>query len=435
VSATENAHPALVEHYFRHEYGRLVGSLARGFGIHRLAAIEDAVQSAMLTALTSWGLSGVPPEPGAWLQQVARNRLIDELRRERVGGRILAVDRAASPAHAPSEASVSFVDEIPDPLLRMLFICSDEALPLESQLALALKILCGFSTREIALRLMTTEANVQKRLSRGRERLATQVAAADAGVLDTPPMASLAPRLSSVLQTVYLMFTSGYSSADAEALVRRDLCDEALRLGQLLVQHPAGDAPASWALLALMTMQAARLDARVDEQGGLLLLDQQDRSRWDWPLIERGLAYLGRSASGDTFTRYHAEAAVLAEHCRAPSFAETRWREIASLYEMLEQLAPSPVHTLNRAVAIAEADGPAAGLAILRALTPPAWLQKYYLWDATVGELERRAGNPARAEAALARALESAPTDAERALIRRRLELARRARAEAGDEK
>ena len=416
--------PRLIEHYFRHEYGRLVGTLARAFGVHRLASIEDAVQSALVTALTSWGLSGVPREPGAWLLQVARNRLLDDFRREKTAERVLTRDTAIE-EHSTSDAAPSFVDEISDNLLRMLFVCSDEALPRESQIVLALKVLCGFGTREIALRLMTTEANVHKRLARGRERLAERMESA-AG-LDTPPADALARRLDSVLQTIYLMFTSGYSSTQADQLVRRELCEEALRLGHLLVKHPVGDHPATWALMALMSMQAARLTTRVDAQGALLLLEEQDRSLWDRSLIQQGLTYLNRSATGDEFTRYHAEAAVLAEHCRAPSFAETRWNEIASLYELLEGLSPSPIHTLNRAIAVAEGHGPDAGLAILRELSPPAWLLKYYLWDATVGELERRAGNFQRAEAALTRALESAPTDAERALIRRRLDAARRA--------
>lgn len=420
---TEGPRPALVEHYFRHEYGRLVGSLARTFGIRRLAAIEDAVQSAMMTALTSWGLAGVPREPGAWLQTVAHRRLLDELRRERRAGSV------PPPAVTHADPVVpAFVDELGDPLLRMLFVCCDEALPRESQLVLALKVLSGFSTQEIALRLLTTPANVQKRLTRAREQLA-EVVERESGSLDTPPLAALAHRLDSVLQTIYLIFTSGHSSAAGEGLVRHDLCEEAIRLGLLLVEHPVGDAPASWALLALMTLQVARVNTRVDDQGALLLLEDQDRSRWDRRLIQQGLHYLTRSATGEVFTRYHAEAAVLAEHCRAASYADTRWREIASLYEQLERLAPSPVHTLNRAIAIAEVDGPAAGLAILRDLTPPAWLLQYYLWDATIGELERRCGNFSRAEAALSRALAHAPTAAERALIERRRSLAARHQA------
>jgi RNA polymerase sigma-70 factor (ECF subfamily) len=247
--------------------------------------------------------------------------------------------------------------------------------------------------------------------------------------LETPPADALARRLDSVLQVIYLMFTSGYSSTQPDQLVRRELCDEALRLGHLLAAHPVGDRPVVWALLALMSMHAARLTTRVDEQGGLLLLEDQDRRRWDRALIQQGLEYLSRSGKGEEFTRYHVEAAVLAEHCVAPSFRETRWDEIASLYEMLERAAPSPVHTLNRAIAVAEGHGPDAGLAILRELTPPAWLLRYYLWDATVGELERRAGHFDRARAALARALEAAPTDAERALIQRRLDAACRSLA------
>lgn len=250
------------------------------------------------------GPVGRSREPGAWLLQVARNRLLDELRRGKIAERVLTPGRLGG-EFVTADPTPSFVDEISDPLLRMLFVCSDEALPRESQIVLALKVLCGFGTREIALRLMTTEANVHKRLARGRERLARQVDAARAGGLDTPPVDALARRLDSVLQTVYLVFTSGYSSFDPDRLVRGDLCDEALRLGHHLVTHPVGDRPAAWALLALMSMQAARLTTRVDEQGGLLLLEQQDRSRWNRRLIEHGLACLTRSAQGDEFTRYH----------------------------------------------------------------------------------------------------------------------------------
>jgi RNA polymerase sigma-70 factor (ECF subfamily) len=217
------------------------------------------------------------------------------------------------------------------------------------------------------------------------------------------------------------MFTGGYSSTQPDRFVRREVCDEALRLGRLVVAHPAGDRPAAWALLALMYMHVARLDARVDGAGGLLLLEDQDRGRWDRALIQRGLRCLARSAQGDVFSRYHAEAAILAEHCVAPSLAATRWREIAALYVMLERQSPSPIHTLNRAIAVAEVDGPDAGLSILRALKPPAWLLGYYLWDATLGELERRAGRADRALGHLSRALDAAPTDAEKSLIRRRI--------------
>ena len=183
----------------------------------------------------------------------------------------------------------------------------------------------------------------------------------------------------------------------------------------------AGDHPETWALLALMCFHGARLAARTDGAGGLLLLEEQDRSLWDGDLIARGLGYLSRSATGDTFSRYHAEAAIAAEHCLAPTFAETRWQEVIDLYEILERHEPSPLHTLNRAIAVAQLHGPAAALAILRDLKPPGWLLGYYLWDAVLGELERRAGNLERARRHLQRAFEAAPTHAEKALIGRRL--------------
>jgi RNA polymerase sigma factor (sigma-70 family) len=424
VAEPEETRQGLVEHYFRHEYGRLVATLARSFGVDRLVMIEDAVQTALVTALTSWNLSGVPREPGAWLLQVARHRLLDELRRGKTADRVHTLERAWRGESDGPAAAPTFVDEIVDDQLRMLFVCCDERLPRESQIVLALKVICGFGTREIALRLMTTDANVQKRLSRARARLAEVWSDGGSADVDTPPRDALDRRLNSVLETIYLLFTGGYSSAQGDQLVRRDLCEEAVRLGELVVAHPAGGQPAAWALLALMYMHAARLDTRVDGAGGLLLLEEQDRTRWDRTMIYTGLDCLTRSAVGDEFTRYHAEAAVLAEHCIAPSYAETRWNEIVSLYETLEQLSPSPVHTLNRAIAVAEAEGPAAGLAILHELKPPAWLAGYYLWDATLGELNRRAGHRDEAVRHLKRALEAAPTVAEQTLLKRRLEAA-----------
>jgi predicted RNA polymerase sigma factor len=194
-----------------------------------------------------------------------------------------------------------------------------------------------------------------------------------------------------------------------------------VRLGHLIVDHPVGAAPETDALLALMYLDAARFDARVDGAGGLLLLEEQDRSRWDRDLLAAGLAHLQRSARGDVFSRYHVEAGIAAEHCLAPAYADTRWEEIARLYEMLDRIAPSPINTLNRSIAIAEWQGPAAALTLLESLKPPAWLLGYYLWDATLGELYRRSGDAARARDHLTRALDAAPTHAEKALIRRRL--------------
>lgn len=391
--------------------------LARRVGVQHIEFVEDAVQSALMTALTAWTEQAQPEDPGAWLYKVAYNRLIQDLRRK--SGRLKILERAAGdlsdgPGHP---ANPLFPDEIRDDMLRMLFVCCDDAIPWDSRLVLALKTLCGFSTAEIALRLFTSEANVHKRLGRARDRL--RQTPPD---VETPPPETLRFRLPGVHGVLYLLFNEGYLSVRAEQAIRRELCDEAVRLATLLAEHPVGAVPESFALLALMHLHVARLGSRVDGMGGLLLLEEQDRSLWDRERIRLGAEWLARSAGGDVFSRFHAEAGIAAEHCFAPSFRQTRWQEIADLYAMLERIAPSPLHTLNRAVAVAEWRGPEAGLAVLDGLAPPAWLAGSYLWDAVLGDLHRRAGHSEIAGQHRERALGSAPTDAVRELLRRRME-------------
>ena len=301
-------------------------------------------------------------------------------------------------------------------MLRMLFVCCDEVIPWDSRLVLALKTLCGFGTGEIALRLFTSEANVHKRLGRARDRLRQATPN-----VDTPPLETLHARLPGVHGVLYLLFNEGYLSAHAEQAIRRELCEEAVRLTTLLAEHPVGAVPETFALLALMHLHVARLGSRVDETGGLLLLEEQDRSLWDRDRIGVGAEWLERSAGGDVFSRFHAEAGIAAEHCVAASFEQTRWREIADLYRMLEHIAPSPLHTLNRAVAVAEWQGPEAGLALLDGIAPSVRMSGSYLWEAVLGDLHRRAGHSEIARHHRERALSSAPTDAVRELLRRRL--------------
>jgi RNA polymerase sigma factor (sigma-70 family) len=408
--------PELPEHYFRHEFGRLVSVLSRRFGSHRVEQCEDAAQAALLRALQSWPRSGTPADRGAWLYAVARNHLLDALRKAKRSQSL----EPSSDARATAEQDLSYFEqEVRDDQLRLLFVCADPDIARESQLVLAAKVLCGFSIAEIALRLFQSQEAINKRLQRARAVLREKRTE-----LDTPSAEQLQRRLPAVLQMLYLLFTEGYSSARSDALIRRDLCEEAVRLTLLVVEHPHGRMPETEALLALMYLHAARFDARSDGAGGMLLLEEQDRSLWDRQLIERGFHYLQRSARGEHFTRYHAEAAIAGEHCVASSYAATNWQEIVRLYELLERVSPSPLNTLNRAIALSEWQGPAVGLSLLQALKPPGWLLGYYLWDATLGELYRRIGDRERATAHLTRALESAPTSAERALLRRRLEAA-----------
>jgi RNA polymerase sigma factor (sigma-70 family) len=407
--------PALVDHFFRHNYGRLVSMLVRRAGIHHLELVEDAVQEALVAALTNWTQQDLPTDPAGWLYTAAWRRTVQHLR---LNARRLKILGATAPdlLHEVEDSpDPPLPEEIRDDMLRMLFVCCDDAIPRESQLVLALKVLCGFSTTEIALRLFISEANTHKRLSRARDRL--RGAPAD---LELPDLKKLTSRLPAVHAVLYLLFNEGYLSARAEQAIRRELCDEAVRLATLVAEHPAGATPESFALLALMHLHSARLESRVNEAGSLLLLEEQDRSCWDSESIFTGLQWLKRSATGEVFSRFHAEAGIAAEHCLAPSYSETRWREIAGLYAMLEQMAPSPLHALNRAVAVAEWQGPAAGLAILGELSPPAWLADSYLWQAVLGDLHQRAGHTDVARLYCERALSAAPTEPMRDALRRR---------------
>ncbi len=403
------AHP-LVDHAFRHDYGKVVAGLIKRLGPRHLGVIEDATQHAFETALTAWGLGTPPEDRVAWLYRVAYNRVLDVLRRDaKQTSHDEAPPQLTGPAPAPP-----FANEVADDLLRMMFVCCDPALAAESQLALALKTLCGFSTKEIALRLFTSEGNVLKRLSRARDVLRTSF------TLDTPPLAALLPRLEAVHRVLYLLFNEGYQSAQPTDVIRAELCHEAIRVTELLATHDLTATPETRALLALMYLHAARLQARIDELGDLVLLADQDRSRWDGELITQGLTWLDRSATGDRMSLYHLLAGIAAEHCLAPSFDETRWQEIAELYTMLERIEPSPLYTMNRAIAVAQWQGPQAGLDLLVALTPPRWLARYYLWDAVLADLYARCGNVAAALVCYQRALAGAPTDAERRLFQRK---------------
>jgi RNA polymerase sigma-70 factor (ECF subfamily) len=404
------------EHFFRHEYGRLVSVLVRRVGLRHLEAVEDAVQAALLAAVESWPKSAIPENPSAWLYRVAHNHVAGELRRQTRHGE-LAEQHVRAALDSTNDAPDALLSgDVHDDLLRMLFVCCDDALPVESQLVLALKTLCGFDVREIAQRLFTTEANVYKRLGRARARLREL----PLEVVDLTNE-QLASRLAAVRAILYSLFTEGYLSSHAEGAIRRELCDEARRLAAVLAEHPLGATPETFGLLALMHLHCARMPARQDGSGGLLLLEEQDRSLWDQEAIQIGLRWLARAAEGDVFSRYHAEAGIAAEHCLAPSFSETRWDRIVECYTLLERLAPSALHTLNRAVAVAEWCGPAHGLAVIEGLEPPSWLLGSYLWSAVLADLHRRCGHAELAAQYRDAALRSAPCLAVRTTLERRL--------------
>lgn len=406
----------LAEHYFRHEYGRLVATLSRQAGVWHIETIEDAVQSALLSALASWTAAGLPDNPSAWLYRTANNYLLGDLRQRARRRRLLEqnpIDVAVMPGDS-FEAYLS--DEIQDDLLQMLFVCCDEAIPVESQIVLALKVLCGFEVGEIGARLFTSNDNVYKRLNRARDRLRSRPCAFNDVSRD-----EYTSRLPAVHKILYLLFTEGHLSSHAQIAIRRELCAEAIRLATILADHQLGKRPETAALLALMHLHFARLSAREDGGGGLLLIEEQDRADWDQQEIALGLSWLAKSAAGDVYSRFHAEAAIAAEHCIAPTFRETRWDKIVDSYLLLEQIEPSPIHRLNRAVAVAELHGPAAGLAALEGFASPTWLTGSYMWAAVMADLHRRCGDPAAMQRYSQIALELAPNKAVRELLERRL--------------
>ena len=401
----------LVDHLFRREAGRLVAILASRLGAEHLPLAEDVVQDALVRAMQVWPFTGVPENPSAWLLQTARNRAFDTLRRHRV----LAKN---SPALAPliEEAArdalgatpPQFEDEIADSQLRMMFVCCQPGLPADTQVALVLKTLCGFGETEIAAAFLATEDAIAKKLVRARKFLR------DARVsTELPPAPQLAPRVESVLHALYLLFNEGYKASHGDTLLRADLCAEAIRLGELLAAHAIGARPDTHALLALMHLHAARLPARVADDGSLLTLAAQDRARWDRAAICRGLVALEKSAAGPRVTRYHLEAGIAASHALAPSPDETNWPHILELYDALLALDPSPIVALNRAVALARVEGAEAGLRAIAALKDLRMLKRYHLFHAVRGHLLEEAGQNLEAVTALERALELAvlPTE------------------------
>jgi RNA polymerase sigma-70 factor (ECF subfamily) len=405
----------LVEHFFRHEAGRLVSVLTRFFGWRNFDLVEDMVQATLVDALQAWGLQ-VPDNPSGWVQRVAKNKILDALRREKIGQRVLG-DWAATRPRRDEQLDDLFLDsEIEDSQLRMMFACCHPHLARENQLALTLKALCGFGNAEIARALLVGEEAVKKRLQRAtRDLIDHQIA------LEPPPAEELGGRLYGVHQVLYLLFNEGYSSSDGETAIRADLCEEAARLCHLLTSQPRFATPATHALMALMLFHAARLDARLDHRGSVLLMEEQDRDRWDRGLIRRAQEFLDRSAEGTVVSPFHLEAGIAYHHCTARSYAETDWPAILRLYDALLTVHRSPVYLLNRAIVVAQIDGPHAGIRALDEAGGEPALRRYHLYDATLGEFYRRAGDLARARRHLEAARQKTNSPFDRELIDRRL--------------
>jgi RNA polymerase sigma-70 factor, ECF subfamily len=409
---------AAVADAFRSDWGRVVAYLIRVAGNWDLA--EECAQDAFERALQRWPRDGIPSNPAAWLKTTARNRAMDRLRRASVGDaklKELMMLRASEGADDDGDSGIE------DDRLRLMFTCCHPALPIEAQVALTLRTLAGLSTPEIARAFLVPPETIAKRLTRAKRKIT------EARIPYRVPAAHrLGERLKAVLVVIYALFNEGYGASTGDQLIRKDLCSEAIRLGRLLAELMP-DEPEALGLLSLMLLQDSRRAARIDQYGELVTLEDQNRGLWDVTAIAEATAMLDRAMRRRQPGPYQLQAAIAACHAHAPSARDTDWDEIAVLYRRLTEIAPSAVVLLNHAVAVAMARGPAVGLALVDELHEAGSLADYYLLPATRADLLRRLDRYPEAARAYQRALDLAPTDAERRFLHRRLvELDRPAR-------
>jgi RNA polymerase sigma factor (sigma-70 family) len=383
----------LVDHLFRREAGKMVPYLTRILGLGRLDLAEDVVQDTLCRAMETWPIHGIPDNPSAWLMRAARNRAIDLIRRDEQFRYFtpelthLLKLREELPSETPA-----FQNEIRDDQLRMMFSCCHPQLSTDAQVTLILKTLCGFSVAEIAHALLVSEESIEKRLGRAKKLFR------DSGEFEEFADAAQIPeRLNAVHQAIYLLFNEGYHGSQSEQTVRDDLCFEAIRLALLLSEHPHGNKPVTFALLALMCFHASRLHGRMDDDGALVQLENQDRSKWDRELIGRGFQYLEKSSVGNELSEFHLQAGIASLHCAAETYEQTDWAKIVGLYDELYRINPSPIVALNRAVAFGNAQGPEAGLTELRKIPDAGQLNEYPFYPAAQGEFLLHSGRPEEA--------------------------------------
>jgi RNA polymerase sigma-70 factor (ECF subfamily) len=404
---------AAVESVYRVAWGKTVATLVKLFGDFEMA--EECAQEAFAAALEQWRTSGIPDLPTAWIIRTARNKAIDRIRRESSYAEKLESYVASGFIKAAEQPDLD-TDLIPDDRLRLIFTCCHPALALEAQVALTLRTLCGLETDEIARAFLVPTATMAQRLVRAKRKIQL------AGIpYIVPDIHQLPERLNAVLTAIYLVFNEGYAATRGDTLLRTDLCNEAIRLGNLLRTLMAPAPPEVVGLVALMMLHDARRAARLDEAGNIVLLEQQDRALWNRRQIDEALELLPEAMAGSPGP-FAIQAAIAAVHCRAARAEDTDWAQILRLYDVLESVQPGPVVSLNRAVAVAMVYGPRAGLALIDGLAASNNLEQYHLLHAARADLLRRIGNSADAAKSYTRALELATNDSERRFLQKRLD-------------
>lgn len=411
----------MTEHLFRHESGKMVSVLTRIFGTENLESAEDVVQDTLLKALQIWKIKGIPDNPAGWLHRVAKNKALDAIRHDKHVLRHNFNDntRLLLSSEYTLNAILSSLwkyDSIIDDTLKMMFACCHPGISPENQITLILKILCGFSTVEIARAFLTSEGTVSKRLYRAKEFFRHQKLK-----LEIPPENYVRSRTLSVLNAIYLLFNEGFNSTYDEEFIRRDIIDESMYLCKILTENENTQLPETYALTALICFHSSRLNSRLTSEGEIILLPDQNRGKWDRDLIIKGNEYMNKAAFGPSVSTYHLEAAIAYEHCTANDFNKTNWTRILELYNWLCRLNPSPVYELNRVVVILQLYGASSALSSIESIRDLKKLKSYYLYYSLLGEIHARLNKKIKALNFFQKAIELTRSKWEMKLLKNKL--------------
>ncbi len=400
----------IVDHLFRHEYGKMVSVLVRVFGPSHLNMVEDVVQEAFIKAISTWREGQTPDNPAAWLHRVARNKAIDRIRMDK--SRIRRNEKFTN--FQPIEEKIeTFLDsEIEDSQLRLIFTCCNLDLNEVDKIALTLKVISGFGIKEISKALMVKRETIKKRLHRAKSKLKELDK-----TIDIPSGKDLSPLIDTVHKVIYLLFNEGYNSSMQDQLIRKDLCAEAMRLCKLVTDHPYCNSPPGNALMALMCYHVARFESRLTQDHEIILLKDQDRSKWHQPMIDIGNVYFALASKADLYSIYHIEAAIAAQHVRSPSIENTNWAVLEKLYGLLDEVNPGSFIKLNLAICRKENKNLQGALELIESLSPQDFYPNPYLYHAVSADIYQAVNKSDQAIEHLRNSLENAPTESERKLI------------------